>query len=353
MTQKLLKLTLTGVLLCSAEEYLQAQEHGTIESLGNVVDLGIDRIDILVQLRDAEIESQTINKGEITLANIDPEIESFNTLYLVENAEANLSLPIQTTYQIQFKAKNYIEKTLEYNTENIEAYSDTLVIFLQHTKENIAFEITDIDTEFEDVQLEMVLTNKNRDEKIIIGNEELKSKKFNVALRTEDDYTLEVNTNTGIILYREEIENVNGRTRIRKIAISSGRNKVEPKLPTLAIGDKIAMYDITFEPFSTDLNEKSKEELTRVIKLLEANPKAIIEVGGHTDSYDPYGNNKILSEKRAESVVNFLTSTGIEKDRLQVKGYGASQPIANNNTAEGRAKNRRFELKVVGMKEIK
>ncbi|MFA6923316.1 MAG: OmpA family protein [Bacteroidales bacterium] len=93
---------------------------------------------------------------------------------------------------------------------------------------------------------------------------------------------------------------------------------------------------------------------TTILTLLNENPDLIVEISSHTDSKGSYKYNMTLSQRRAESVVNYLTSKGISKDRLIAKGYGESKPIAPNETPdgkdypEGREKNRRTEFRVIG-----
>ena len=73
----------------------------------------------------------------------------------------------------------------------------------------------------------------------------------------------------------------------------------------------------------------------------------VIEVGGHTDSVGSEAQNERLSRLRAASVSQFLTATGLEKDRIVVKGYGESNPIADNSTNVGRSKNCRIGFRVL------
>ncbi len=72
-----------------------------------------------------------------------------------------------------------------------------------------------------------------------------------------------------------------------------------------------------------------------------------MEIGGHTDNIGTASDNLTLSKRRAEAVVHFLLDQGIPEARLQAKGYGSTRPIADNSTAEGRAKNRRSEMKIL------
>ena len=77
------------------------------------------------------------------------------------------------------------------------------------------------------------------------------------------------------------------------------------------------------------------------------NPTIRIEVGGHTDSDGVSEENELLSQARADAVVVSLTSKGVEADRLIARGFGDAQPIASNETGEGKAQNRRIEFLIL------
>ncbi len=85
--------------------------------------------------------------------------------------------------------------------------------------------------------------------------------------------------------------------------------------------------------------------LDEVASILEKNPEMEVEVQGHTDNTGSATYNQWLSEKRAQKVKDYLVSKGIDSSRLEAKGYGLTQPVASNATEEGRAQNRRVELK--------
>jgi OOP family OmpA-OmpF porin len=103
--------------------------------------------------------------------------------------------------------------------------------------------------------------------------------------------------------------------------------------------------DVQFEINKADLKASAYPVLDEITAGLEAQPTITVEVQGHTDSTGKADYNQWLSEKRAASVVNYLVNRGIAAERLTPKGYGLTQPIADNGTAEGRARNRRVELK--------
>ena len=95
------------------------------------------------------------------------------------------------------------------------------------------------------------------------------------------------------------------------------------------------------------MKSESYPELERVVKLLKNNPSIRLEISGHTDNVGSYLANKKLSEDRAKSVVDYLVDKGINENRLEYKGYSFTQPIAPNDTPQGRQQNRRVEFKVL------
>lgn len=103
----------------------------------------------------------------------------------------------------------------------------------------------------------------------------------------------------------------------------------------------IVLRNVFFEPNSAALRLNSRNELLQLSKLLESNPQMRIQINGHTDNVGTSEDNLALSQARAESVRQFLIEQGIEAERLVAKGFGESEPIADNATTEGRARNRR------------
>ena len=109
----------------------------------------------------------------------------------------------------------------------------------------------------------------------------------------------------------------------------------------------IKLNNIYFDFDSYELKPESYSELDRVYKFLNDNPEIKVEISAHTDAVGSDEYNLELSQRRAESVVNYLIAKGINPDRLIAKGYGETNPVADNETEEGRALNRRVEMKIV------
>ena len=117
----------------------------------------------------------------------------------------------------------------------------------------------------------------------------------------------------------------------------------------------IELKNVYYEYGSATLSEDSKNVLdTTLLRFLINNPEIVIEMNSHTDNIGDDKSNLKLSQKRAESVVNYLVLKGIEKERLKAKGFGETQPIADNQNADGsdnpkgRQLNRRTEFRIVG-----
>ena len=119
------------------------------------------------------------------------------------------------------------------------------------------------------------------------------------------------------------------------------------ELKNVAVGSKIILKNIFFDFDKATLRPESTNELERLTKLLQDVPTLKIEIGGHTDSKGADDYNKKLSDNRAKAVVTYLIGKGIAADRLTSAGYGEEQPIATNDTDEGRQMNRRTEFKIL------
>ena len=104
---------------------------------------------------------------------------------------------------------------------------------------------------------------------------------------------------------------------------------------------------ILFETNSSTLSMQSQDALNKFSQSLQNNPETNIVISGHTDNTGSDAINDPLSEKRAESVSNFLVSKGVNRNRMTTVGNGSKQPVADNTTDEGRAKNRRVEIVIV------
>lgn len=101
---------------------------------------------------------------------------------------------------------------------------------------------------------------------------------------------------------------------------------------------------ILFATNSSTLTPVSRSSLDKFATSLQNNPDTDVKIYGHTDSTGSDAINDPLSQRRAESVYNYLVSKGISGSRIETQGFGSSQPVADNNTVAGRTQNRRVEV---------
>lgn len=119
-------------------------------------------------------------------------------------------------------------------------------------------------------------------------------------------------------------------------------NKLKNKSPYYCT--KIEMDNIQFATNSSELTVSAKNELKKIIKIMNLSSSIMLDVNGHTDNVGNEELNRLLSEQRAYAIYNFLITKGVIPSRLTYKGFGSTKPLKTNNTKKGRKKNRRVEL---------
>jgi outer membrane protein OmpA-like peptidoglycan-associated protein len=128
---------------------------------------------------------------------------------------------------------------------------------------------------------------------------------------------------------------------------SDSTYNIDIPLQPLEPNATVILKNIFFDVNKYELKPESASELDKVVMLLKENPTLKIQISGHTDNVGRSADNLKLSNERAQSVVKYIVTKGIDMKRLSFRGYGANQPIASNTSEEGKAKNRRTELKVL------
>ena len=109
----------------------------------------------------------------------------------------------------------------------------------------------------------------------------------------------------------------------------------------------IVLNAVYFESAKADLGDEAKAQLDGISTILKKNSAVEVEISGHADSKGNDDLNQVLSDKRARSAYNYLVSKGVKKSKLKTKGYGETKPVGDNETDEGRAKNRRVEFQII------
>ncbi len=161
---------------------------------------------------------------------------------------------------------------------------------------------------------------------------------YTVRLPEPTIYGVEINA-TGY-LYFLDIVDLLGYTGEEKVVMDFFLQKIE-------VGTKVVLENIYFETGKAVLRPESFDALDQVSRFLENNPGMKIEISGHTDNTGSLRINQKLSRERAHSVVKYLVERGTPETMLGYKGYADSEPVAPNDTPEGREKNRRVEFKVL------
>jgi outer membrane protein OmpA-like peptidoglycan-associated protein/tetratricopeptide (TPR) repeat protein len=122
---------------------------------------------------------------------------------------------------------------------------------------------------------------------------------------------------------------------------------IDIPLQPIEANANVILKNIFFDSKKFDLRPESMAELDNLVELLNENPTMTIQINGYTDNVGKPSDNLLLSNNRAKAVVTYIASKGISIKRLLSRGFGETRPIDDNNTEEGRAKNRRTELQVI------
>jgi len=132
--------------------------------------------------------------------------------------------------------------------------------------------------------------------------------------------------------------------KVKGVLENKGCPKIEAAAQEIL---KTAFNDLEFIAGQAVIKDVSNSSLNDLASLLLKKPEWKLQVSGHTDNVGNDQSNLILSKKRAESVKTYLLSKGVSADKVNVLFLGKTQPIASNDTEEGRQKNRRVEMKVI------
>jgi outer membrane protein OmpA-like peptidoglycan-associated protein len=177
-------------------------------------------------------------------------------------------------------------------------------------------------------------------ERVVESYSDPENGEFLVVVPTEKNYMLNASAE-GYLFFSENFELSGEKGKdVDNYAFDVPMKPIEK-------GETVVLKIIFFETDKYKLKPESKAELTKLVEFLNNNPTLKIEIGGHTDNVGSKDYNQQLSENRAKSVYTYLIDAGIKAERLSFKGYNFSEPIASNDTEEGRAQNRRTEFKII------
>ena len=166
---------------------------------------------------------------------------------------------------------------------------------------------------------------------------------FLVTLPAGKDYALNV-AKEKYLFYSENFALTHSETPGEPFLLEIALTPIPGTTDESAKAKPIVLKNVFFETGSADLKKESLVELNRLKNLLEDNPSLKIQINGHTDNVGSDEDNLKLSDGRAKAVYDFLIENGITASRLKFKGFGETQPVASNETEEGRQQNRRTEF---------
>jgi outer membrane protein OmpA-like peptidoglycan-associated protein len=159
-----------------------------------------------------------------------------------------------------------------------------------------------------------------------------------VTLPVGKDYAFNVNRK-GYLFYSENFPLSNN--------VPDSTYNIDIPLEPLHANATVILKNIFFDVNRYELKPESSTELDNIVELLKENPSLKIQINGHTDNVGKPADNLKLSNNRANAVIQYLIAKGIDPKRLSSKGWGETQPLADNSSEEGRARNRRTEMKVM------
>ncbi|MDA3781492.1 MAG: OmpA family protein, partial [Bacteroidales bacterium] len=189
------------------------------------------------------------------------------------------------------------------------------------------------------IKAKFELINIENNKIVMQAESDAQNGEFLVCIPTNNNYALNV-SKAGYLFYSDNFS-LKGIHEISKPFLK------DIPLQAIEIGKKLVLRNVFFTINSYELDNRSIAELNKVIVFMENNPGLVVEISGHTDNIGEKDYNTTLSMERAKSVCNYLINNDIDNGRLRFKGYGENEPINTNDTAEGRAQNRRTELKIL------
>lgn len=241
-----------------------------------------------------------------------------------------LKLPLGCDYNIIATAKGFAENSFLFKeTGDITFNHYEREVPMSPKRRDVKIRIFDEETG-EPVVAEATFNSQDRDEKLTLS-----PGKSNVSLRDGDRYT--ITTHPKGYMFANLTVNL----------ATDQRSQIDIPLTALRSGAKLLLHDILFDVDQAFLRPESYAELDRVVRLMNENPELRIEIQAHTDSKASAAHNKKLSDRRAESALQYLIENGIAPSRMKSIGFGATRPVADNETEEGRQLNRRVELLII------
>jgi len=296
-------------------------------------------IDLVLNVYDVEIFEPLSAKVQVIDMNSDKKLD----VKITEKDKGRfyITLPIGTKCLIEAEDTHFEKNSFELDLTEVVQFSEfERDLELQVKKIDYVINLSDSESG-EGVEALVEITNLSTNEKITKKVKTGKDGKLRIKLRDGTRYEISV-TPKGYAFYNTTVDLVD----------ENAEYSLDAKLDPLKKATKIELNDINFEFNSADINKSSFNELKMLIKLLKTNPQIKIELSAHTDDVGSNAYNLKLSNKRANSVKEFLLNNEIKEEQIVAKGYGEGKPAYLPVEDEvNRAKNRRVELEVLEVNE--
>ncbi|MGV8944999.1 MAG: OmpA family protein, partial [Lutibacter sp.] len=257
------------------------------------------------------------------------------------NGKAIFSLMVPSDYSVSGLLNRINSSTQNIEKEAFETEENQINVSLTHNDPQFMLKGVVINKTQNIPEGGVVITiNNNTNQNITTVQSNAGNGIFQSQLEAESDFTL-VGKKASYISNIVKVS-TKGLNRSTTLYVN-----LELAIEEAKVGQSIVLNNIYFEVGKTTVNTSFSTDLDKLVQFLKDNTETKLEIQGHTDNTGSLKLNNKLSQARANSIVDYLVKQGIDSRRISAKGFGLSLPIADNSTAEGRAKNRRVVIKVM------
>ncbi len=274
----------------------------------------------------------------IKMNKLDEAFETFEESLKTKNIEDKSHISLKWMAAIRYEQKNYVDASNYYSMSIERTPENEDLADLHLWRGRAYFELGDFDKSMLDMNISIKYKPENADAYFYRAYIFYLQEKYTEAF---------TNFYKAKSLGYECVELENILADLLDYAEFEPHKIFIGELNLLNESGEIVIPNIYFDTDKYELKEESETILLIVLNYLLENPDLVVEITGHTDNTGSYEHNVTLSQNRAKSVYEFLVSNGVFESRLQYKGYADTKPIDSNNTPEGRAKNRRIEMKLI------
>jgi outer membrane protein OmpA-like peptidoglycan-associated protein len=297
-----------------------------------------------VKLRsDADVGIIVYDKGldkampaEVSILNEDGSLASSISIKDYESKMEQIQLDINKKYSAVASAENFFSDTLAINTSSTTNLQ--LKFYLEPKTLDYTFNVKDVSSKRK-LRSKLTLKNENKDEIFeSYGGGTFK-------LRQGDQYEVLTSGDRGYLL-------ASGKISVPVVAEGEDPPVIEEQsieVSPITLGANLILNNISFATNSANLAPGSLLELDRVGEFMALNPTVKIEISAHSDDVGAAAFNQQLSQRRAQSVQDYLKKKNVKEANMESIGYGEERPLVPNDSEENRAKNRRVELQIIAL----